>query len=107
MRNYFHQSSQDSGVKLPLKWMAPESIKLGIFSEKSNVVSSEKAEEFAVDVIYNVQWLSCPLMHVSWCSILTDQRTVCHAWQLVGCVLYFILVQATCVCILIFSMLHL
>ena len=39
MKNYFRQSS-DNVVKLPLKWMAPESIKLGMFSENSNVVSA-------------------------------------------------------------------
>ena len=39
MKNYFRQSS-DNVVKLPLKWMAPESIKLGIFSEMSDVVSA-------------------------------------------------------------------
>ena len=36
-KNYFRQSK--GGVKLPLKWMALESIKLGVFTHKSDVVS--------------------------------------------------------------------
>ena len=36
-QNYFRQN-KDGGEKLPLKWMALESIKFGIFSEKSDVV---------------------------------------------------------------------
>lgn len=35
-RNYFRQAVD--GTKLPLKWMAIESIKLGVFSEKTDVV---------------------------------------------------------------------
>ena len=35
-REYFREG--DSSVKLPLKWMAVESINDGIFSEKSDVV---------------------------------------------------------------------
>ena len=35
---YFRQS-KDSSTKLPFKWMAPESLRDGLFSEKSDVVS--------------------------------------------------------------------
>ena len=37
-RNYFRQGSSGEVVKLPVKWMAPESLTDGLFSEKSDVV---------------------------------------------------------------------
>ena len=37
-RTYFRQSSSGEAVKLPVKWMAPESLHDGLFSEKSDVV---------------------------------------------------------------------
>ena len=38
-RGYFRQSKDDNGnVRLPYKWIPPESFQDGIFSEKSDVV---------------------------------------------------------------------
>jgi len=36
---YYRQSKTDTTVKLPVKWMPPESIADGIFTEKSDIVS--------------------------------------------------------------------
>ena len=38
--NYYRRRKSDTAVKLPVKWMAPESTEDGIFSEKSDVVSA-------------------------------------------------------------------
>ncbi len=37
-KEYFRQGN-DNAIKLPMKWLAPESINDGVFSEKSDVVS--------------------------------------------------------------------
>ena len=38
-KNYFRQD-KDTMIKLPMRWLAPESIHSFLFSEKSDVVSS-------------------------------------------------------------------
>jgi len=37
-RNYFRQGREDGVVRLPVKWMSPESLNDGVFTEKTDVV---------------------------------------------------------------------
>ena len=37
-RNYYRRRKSDTSEKLPVRWMSPESIQGGIFTEKSDVV---------------------------------------------------------------------
>lgn len=44
-RNYFRQGQEGGAVKLPVKWISPESLHDGIFAEKTDVVCYS-VEEF-------------------------------------------------------------
>jgi len=58
-RNYFRQGSSGDVVKLPVKWMAPESLTDGLFSEKSDVVSHCTVGTAALETQrYRVRYLS-------------------------------------------------
>ena len=39
--NYCHWKKGDANMKLPVRWISPESTQDGIFTEKSDVVSAE------------------------------------------------------------------
>ena len=54
IRGYFRQDKYDA-IKVPFRWMAPESLRDGLFSEKSDVVS-----------FLQVQWLSACCNHMSY-----------------------------------------
>ena len=37
--NYYRRSSSDSGERVPIRWMAPESVDTNIYNEATDVVS--------------------------------------------------------------------
>ena len=51
-RNYFRQGREDGVVKLPVKWMSPESLNDGVFTEKTDVVRTNlEVERCTVSLI--------------------------------------------------------
>ena len=53
--NYYRWKKGDTNMKFPVRWMSPESTRDGIFTEKSDVVSTS-IELLVVVIIY---WITC------------------------------------------------
>ena len=58
-KSYFRQDTSDTSVRLPLKWMALESIKLRVFSEKTDVVGKHHLHHSRQSLPYKSK--ICPL----------------------------------------------
>ena len=52
-------------VKVPYKWMPPESLEEGLFSEKSDVVSATYISAYWEDGWITLHLVSVKLLHVS------------------------------------------
>ena len=92
-KNYYRQSdTEECKVKLPIRWMAPESFHDGIFSEKTDVVSllhaflsrnnRNKIKIFrGSGDLYVISYINCYGNHHKWQLI-----TISHDYYHMGCV---------------------
>ena len=68
----------DEPVKLPIKWMALESIHFGKFSEKTDVVSNDYNNHIYITIVYGLY-----IIVVIWCPMLGGvyTRKVTLSWN--------------------------